>query len=362
MKVWWKGKSEAWGNAKGYGVHNDQMLAACERGGMNFVADPQDADVCFQVAVPLTFERTEGKPNVLFTMYEMDSIPDSWIPIIQKADMLIVPCRHNVAIFRKHYDGPIEVCQEGIDPDVFKLVDRKMPGPKEMFNFLWVGATNPRKGYELVQMAWDLWIRNQPAEVVDRTQLILKTTRSDSEGKIDRVRITPPGMKGLPIKSNVYMDSRRISLEELVELYTGSHAFLLPSFGEGWGLTLCEAQATGLPCVYTPWSGPQDFMKPKFGYPAQYKMVEQKTLLAKGGVVGKDLDNLMIDHVGKAAQASPNSIYKLMDEIFWNYETALRKGRIGAYHIHRHFTWDIAGKKLIKILEKHYGDDVRAAA
>jgi len=356
MKVWWKGRQDAWGNAKGYGVHNDQMLAACTRNGMEFEQDPLNADVCFQIAVPLTYTPVKDKPNVLFTMYEMDSIPQSWVPLIHNVDLLIVPCRHNKNLFRKYYDGPIEVCQEGIYPEVYKPVERTKPGMKEMFNFLWVGATNPRKGYELVQLAWDLWIRNQPAEVVDQTQLVLKTTRADSEGKIDRLSIIPPGMKGLPIRSNVILDSRRVDLDELLTIYAGSHAFLLPSYGEGWGLTLCEAQATGLPCIYTPWSGPVDFMKEKFSYPLRYKMVEQKTIIPKGS--GKS----EIDHIGHAAQADPNHIYERMNEIYWNYETALRRGRLGATHLHRNFTWDIAGKKLIKILEKYYGAKARKAA
>lgn len=351
MKVWWRGRNpDLWGNAKGYNVHNENMLAASERAGLEFAESPEDADIAFQIAVPTGFDPVEGKPNVLFTMYEMDTIPKSWIPKIQKADMLVVPCRHNVAIFQRHFDGPIEVCQEGINPEVFKYIERKEPKQDEMFNFLWIGATNPRKGYELVAMAAELWVRNMPPKVLNRTQLIMKTQRSDTEGDVEITRVVPPGYpKDGPVGMNIVFDTRRVDTDELMRIYAGSHAFLLPSFGEGWGLTLCEAQATGLPCIYTPWSGPQDFMRPTFGYPVGYKLVDQTAVIPKPDGTQE------IDHIGKGACANPNDIADRMAEIYTNYPTALRRGRQGSSYLHRRFTWDIAGEKLVKILRKHYG-------
>jgi hypothetical protein len=368
MTVWWRGRDDTWGNAKGYNVHNQQMEKACERAGLQF-ASKEDADVAFQIAVPTGYEPVPGKPNVLFTMYEMDSIPEKWIPLIQKADLLIVPCRHNVAIFRKHYGGPIEVCQEGIDPERYGYIEREKPGLRpvtqhaletedegDRFRFLWLGATNPRKGYELVTLAWDLWCRNSPPDVINSTELYLKTQRSDSDGEKKRGVVVPPGMKHKPVRSQVWFDNRRVGDDEMMKLYADAHAFLLPSFGEGWGLTLCEAQATGAPCVYTPWSGPVDFMRPYFGYPARYKLVEQKTIVPKPDGTRE------IDHVGKAACADPNHIYELMVDIYQRYDRALKRGRLGSTFLHRYFTWDHAGRVLTDILHKHFGDEERIAA
>lgn len=349
MKVWWRGRNpDLWGNAKGYNVHNENMLSASERMGLEFAETPEAADVAFQIAVPTTFEPVEGKPNVLFTMYEMDSIPKSWIEPIRKADLIIVPCRHNVALFRRHFDGPIEVCQEGIDPQKFPYIERHEPGPDEVFNFLWLGASNPRKGFEIVQLAADLWVRNVTPEVRGKTQMILKTQRSDGRQDVEEIKIYAPGKRHEPA-FRLIVDTRRVDDEELLNIYAGSHCFMLPSFGEGWGLTLCEAQATGLPCIYTPWSGPQDFMKPSFGYPVKYRLIDQKAVIPKADGTTE------IEHTGKAAMADPNDVAHKMGLIYSNYQTALRKGRQGSSYLHRRFTWDTAGGKLVEILRKHYG-------
>ena len=66
---------------------------------------------------------------------------------------------------------------------------------------------------------------------------------------------------------SMVIDQRNISTEELRELYNSAHAFILPTSGEGWGLTLTEAMATGLPCTWTHWSGPVDYADNKTGYP-----------------------------------------------------------------------------------------------
>jgi glycosyltransferase involved in cell wall biosynthesis len=349
MKLYWKRRDEGWGNAKGYNSMADSFYkAVTEDIGYQLEKNPYNADVCLHLAVPTTFEPIPGKFNALVTMYEMDSIPKSWVKMVNRADMLIVPCHQNVGIFKKHFKKPIEVCPLGVDPAVYTFKERVQPTEKEMFNFLWVGATNPRKGYELVLHAWDLWFRMMPIDVVDRTQLILKTQRGSEEGEIKRLRITPPGMKKTdPVASNVILDSRRVSTEELVHIYHGAHAFMLPSFGEGWGLTLCEAQATGLPCIFTPWSGPKEFMQDRFSYPVRYKMAEQSSIIPKAD------GNHIIDHTGLAAVADPNHIVQKMSEIFFHYDRAIEKGRAGSVHIHKNFTWRQAGEKLIKILEKH---------
>jgi glycosyltransferase involved in cell wall biosynthesis len=356
MKLYWKRRDEGWGNAKGYNNMADSFYRAVTE-DLGFKLEPNafHADICLHLAVPTTFEPVPGKVNVLLTMYEMDSIPNSWIPMIQRADMLIVPCHQNVGIFKKHFKGPVVSCPLGVDPEVFTFKQRVKPTEKEMFNFLWVGATNPRKGYELVLHAWDLWFRSMPPEIVDRTQLILKTQRGNEEGEIKRLRIRPPNLpKSVPVSSNVILDTRRVPIEELVHIYHGCHAFMLPSFGEGWGLTLCEAQATGLPCIFTPWSGPKEFMKDSWSYPVRYRMAEQKA------VIPKPDGTQIIDHAGLAAVADPNHIARRMFEIFDKYDLALKKGLAGSNHIHKNFTWTQAGEKLLNILEKYNSERMAA--
>ena len=178
-------------------------------------------------------------------MYEMDRIPPEWIPKVQLADLIIVPCRHNVPLFKKHVKVPVDVCQEGFESLEWPYIKREFPKGNEFFNFLWVGASNPRKGYEFVCGAWEMWLSSQPEEVTRRTRMIMKTTKSGDDESVKAM-------------FNCIIDNRKLPFKELKEIYYKSHAFVFPTLGEGWGLTLNEAAASGLPCIYTPWSGPKD--------------------------------------------------------------------------------------------------------
>ena len=356
MKICWMSDWNRWGNGKGYTVHNTMMRTWSERIGVQITDLPTEADVVLDIVVPTGYKPVPGKFNILFTMYEMATLPDEWIEPVNKADLLIVPCEQNKRLFRQYTKRPIEVCKEGIDPaeyqfrerDPGRMVEsrrgvkyRAMPENRH-FNFLWVGASNPRKGYEIVTMAWEEWLKREPQEVVQNTRLIMKSTK---ETEAERVG----SMFGCII------DLRKLPLEDLINLYYESHAFLLPSMGEGWGLTLCEAQATGLPCIYTPWSGPVDFMRPEWSYPAKFAMRPMRAMK-------QTEDGPKPYHTGIVAQADPKSVYRRMAQIYYGYETALAKGKRGSDWIQGNFTWELAARRLAEIIGKYTGQTLEASA
>ncbi len=50
-------------------------------------------------------------------------------------------------------------------------------------------------------------------------------------------------------------------------LYRSVDSFVLPSRGEGWGMPILEAMASGLPTIATNWSGQTEFLNDQTGYP-----------------------------------------------------------------------------------------------
>jgi len=328
------------GNGYGYSNHNRQMREWSERLGATLSAD---AEIAIHITVPTGFTRIPGKFNVLFTMYEGQIIPKDWIEPINRADLLIVPCEHNKYIFANYFKGPIEVCQEGYDPDVFEMVNRTEPAytPEDPFRFLWVGASNPRKGYQHIIEAWALFWKRFPHEH-DNSVLVMKTTQI---GREERVVHT----------DNVYIDTRDYSLENLKTLYEVSHAFLFPTMGEGWGLTLMEAAATGLPCIYTDFSGPRDFMVDGGGYKLKWKPKSTNTLkiLVDGSRVPY--------HTTVSASVDIEHLARRMAQVYHGYQEALKRGGKQAAHIRERFTWEQAGIRFLEIMDK-YADRARRVA
>lgn len=62
------------------------------------------------------------------------------------------------------------------------------------------------------------------------------------------------------VGSQLLVQEEEVNMEQLRSIYAAADAFVLPSHGEGWGLTLMESMAMALPTVGTGWSGNLAFM------------------------------------------------------------------------------------------------------
>jgi len=309
------------------------LRAACERAGS--VNDPL-SDMAVHIITPDKFMPVMGKCNVLYTMYECTTVPDSWVGPINQADVIVVPCRQNKALFENYTRKPVEVCWEGVDTDAFPYVKRTMPLVSP-FVYLWVGAPNPRKGFEHVGAAWEGWLKQ--GRVPSNAWLYCKSSGVAKGEFVQRVD-----------KARLIIDTRNLSVAELFGLYEKAHAFLLPSMGEGFGLTLAEAMSTGLPCVYTPWGGPRDFIDESCGYPVKWRFTNVTALKMVSATQREEF------HKSCAAFADVDDIIRRMDQIYHAYPRALEKGKKAAERIRKHFTWDISARSFLDIIRKYQGE------
>ncbi len=320
------------GNGYGYSMHTKMLHEACLRAGST---DDYRAQTAIHIITPNKYHPIPGKRNVLYTMYECTTLPDDWIEPIQGADLIVVPCRQNRDLFKQYTKAPVEVCWEGVNTEAFPFVERKMPFVSR-FVFLWVGAPNPRKGFEHVGAAWD-GLRAS-GRMPKNAWLYCKSTGVERENIVEE----RAGMR-------VTIDTRNLSVAELFGLYRDAHAFALPSMGEGFGLTLAEAMSTGLPCIYTPWGGPRDFIDETCGYPVKWEFSPVTTMK-----VGEDGKRTMHQKT-YAAYADVNDIMRRMEQIYYGYDTALAKGRRAAKRIRDGFTWDISARSFLDIISRYEG-------
>jgi glycosyltransferase involved in cell wall biosynthesis len=372
MKISWAANSyDGVGNAFGYTTHQKNLRAALEEIGVEIT---DDAEILVHIVVPDVFKPDSHRKNILYTMYEMATIPERWVSAVNAADLIVTPCTHNQKLFSRYTDKPVEMCWEGVK--VADYTYRKREFPKdEPFIFLWVGASNPRKGYEHVVAAWTQFKRMHP-ELNGKVRLIMKTTQTGegkhftafeydpeqtmwvgkkgSEVEMPKERIINLG-KGNQIDSTI--DTRRLPLHAegdlpgLVDLYHMAHAFLLPSMGEGFGLTLAEAMSTGLPCIYTPWSGPRDFADATTGYPVKWRFTKVASVVRRVFVDGRE--ESIPQHSSLAASAEIGDIVRKMEQIYFNYDEALRRGVKAAERIRKDFTWYRSAASFKKIVEKY---------
>jgi glycosyltransferase involved in cell wall biosynthesis len=357
MKICWPTKvNPLVGNAYGYGFHNSMMRRHIQK--YVEIDDENKADIFVQITPADHFIPIPGKFNVLFSMFEFNDLPQTYIDNLDKADLILVPCSFCKKLFEKYTNKPVEVCWEGVDPEIYRYHERK---PTVPFRFLWVGAPNPRKGYQLILEAVKVceqlknieiyikttvpkmnWIQTLVNVWKKRKEIFANEFRRQSFWRM-LARIPTPQLADKVTRygkhKNIVFDTRKLPIEDLLELYNSAHCFILPSFGEGWGLTLSEAMATGAPCVATSHTGTSDFFDDSVGYVIEHQIRTQ------------ELANYKLTTTGFAPDAQ--SMLDRMFEVMRDYKKALKKGRAASHRILQDFTWDRSAQRMHEILRRY---------
>jgi glycosyltransferase involved in cell wall biosynthesis len=375
MRIHWAVNTNYIGIGFGYSTHQKRLREGLERQGVEIT---EKSDIAVHLTTPDAFRPIPGKFNILYTMYECTTLPKRWVDPINKAHALVVPCRQNVALFRNYTKLPLALCWEGVEVDKYTYIEREFPEDRP-FTYLWLGASNPRKGTEHIIYAWERFNIELQMRGMDRTKflLILKTTQErdrevgvnfkfkNKQGKLlweETKSEKMPAERLLQVAGNAIFDSRRLPVlpvkceynlnepNSLQEIYHAAHCFVLPTRGEGFGLTLAEAAATGCPCIYTPWGGPKDFMSRDTGYPLKFKFSPVRAIGYRKNKESGKMEKY-ISHESQGADADIDHIVRRMFQVYFDYKTALEKGKKAAENIRAGFTWDISAQSFIKIVE-----------
>jgi len=358
---WFTNIKNPYGNILGYATHSRMLKKYSEK---YFDLD-ENAKLVLHINPADHFYPLKDKINILFSMWEFDELPVSYIKRLKYADMLIVPSSYCRDVFKKNYNKKVYVCWEGIEPELYPYKERKLPQGNEKFRILWLGAPNPRKGYIFVQELIKI------VEQFPKVEIYLKTTMSKStwgyaikyffkhwknicyeKGKlISLVRIlnkipTPKlfnTYREYGKYKNIIFDTRRLPYEDVRNLYYSAHLFVFPSLGEGWGLPLGEAMATGCPCIGIDYTGCKDFFDDEVGYTLKYNTFKD-TLT--------NYDNLVVDiRIPETKDFVEKVIYVLN-----HYQEALNKAKKASERMHSKFTWERSALRLKEIIEEYAKD------
>lgn len=185
------------------------------------------------VVPPHYFMPVPGKTNVLFTMWETDTLPDHVIAGLAKADRLLVPSDYCRQVWKAHGFNaevvPLGVHDAWLTADTHRST---IAHEDRVLRYLWVGSAISRKGWELLAPAWKIAFGGT---LKGGVQLYVKT-------------IAAPGMPRKveeTFAGRVIVDSRDLDMVDLLHLYESADVFVFPSYGEGFGLPPLEAMAAG---------------------------------------------------------------------------------------------------------------------
>lgn len=275
---------------------------------------------------PPRFERPAQGRLALILPWEYHFDPDYWIdPLLKNVDevwcysravrdchlrsgapaerLFLTPLGADTDTFKP--DGPEHIFTN--EPGAARLLDLWRGGERP-FIFLFVGGAMPRKGIDILLDAFRFGFSRR-----DRVALVVKDTGTATvyRGQTQQARLMEMAREeaGAPV---VYIE-RELGATELAALYRAADCLVLPYRGEGFGLPVVEAMASGKPVIVTAGGSTDDFVDEEVGWrvPAEVRPMQDGHV---GGItcvqppmllepLAQDLADAMWAAVGDPAEA-----------------------------------------------------------
>lgn len=210
-------------------------------------------NVWLQVGPGDTVLRYFRGQKIAYTMYEASALPSGWRDGLNAADRVFTP-----SLWGKHVmiDNGVEasrvcVVPGGVDADAYNFWGPKLNLPPEPFKFLMVGKYEVRKGYDEALRAFKDVFGDDPNVMLllKATSFVDKEAVKHVQSKIEEIGVSQAKLVDGALQTHL-----------MAALYRSCDCLIYPSRGEGWGLPLIEAMASGLPVLTTNCSGHSEFL------------------------------------------------------------------------------------------------------
>jgi hypothetical protein len=271
-----------------------------------------------------TWLQSPFKKNICILPFETTRIPPSWVEKINSFDAVFTLSKQNIQMMKDSgVTVPVELIYWGTNTQKFRPIERVDDG---IFTFGTLGALSIRKGTDLLVRAFELAFSPRVTDV----RLLCKTSYNHynfaSKDQRIKVELTP------------------WDHDELMKKFFGEvDCFVLPTRGEGWGLPLTEAMATGLPVITTGWSGPMEFVTPDVGWLLDYKLVPAKEFS----------ETVYKEPCGDWAEPSLDDLVVKMRYAYEHQDEVKQKGQAATKHIQENFTWEETQPRFYELLDKY---------
>lgn len=238
-------------------------------------------------------ERQTGRRVFGYTVWELESLPGHWPPILNELDAVLVPCRWNVEVFRRSgVTVPIHVVPHlsqfeamPAPSDAARAALRTRLGAKgrwqDRFVFYTIGYWSNRKAPDLALRAyWQAFTADDPVTMVVKTSTgdITRWRRHWRNGfrrrhpspEITAARMARQLRRPAPW---IVVADERLDDAEVLALHEIGDCYVSLARAEGWGLGTFEAARLGKPVVSTLYGGQRDYLRSGHCWTVGHEMV-----------------------------------------------------------------------------------------
>lgn len=193
--------------------------------------------------------------NIQWIVFESTKVPEHIMSVLRPADQVWVPSSWGQEVLVANGIPASKICvvPEGVNSQLFHAYRRIKWTADRPFRFLSVGKYEQRKSFDETLEAFAQTFGNTAG-----IELVIKSnyfTNHEQKAQALQKKILELGL------TNVTVLWGQMQASEIAELYRSCDAFVFPTKGEGWGLPLIEAAASGLPIITVPYSGHTEFVQ-----------------------------------------------------------------------------------------------------
>jgi glycosyltransferase involved in cell wall biosynthesis len=291
------------------------------------------------------------KYHIGMTTFETTSLPAPWMVNMRAMDELWTFSNWAKGIFEERgIRRPITVIPHGVDVMKFRPglqpLKQIRPATNSSYifgaNFDWTERKNPRA---LLQAYFSTFKADDPVCLAIKSyyQFPIEQSREYITAYINGVK-HQMGLKRTP---RILLITDMMAPEIIPNFYASLDAYVLPSRGEGWGLTYSEAMATGLPTVAVNWSGHTEFM------------TDQNSILCKNyrlRQISRADAGAQEQYVGHEwAEVDPEELGSNMRTLFEKPQLGQKIGEIARRDMMTKYSWQNAGRLALARLNEIYG-------
>lgn len=226
-----------------------------------------NADAVEAVAPVLGPSFFQGRHVIGYWVWELESFPERWATAFDRFDEIWVPSRFCLDAISRVSPVPVVYVPPGIDVAEAPPADRRRLGLRPdttVFSFVFdVNSFLPRKNPLAVVDAFERAFTPEERRRGDAA-LILKSTaavRPVADLDLLRQRSTLPGVRLV----EAYWPHARV-----LRLIADSQAYVSLHRAEGFGYTIAEAQALGVPVIATGYSATTDLVDVSHALPVRW--------------------------------------------------------------------------------------------
>ena len=225
----------------------------------SFVGPPSNVDFhLFHGTPPLWARMAFPLRNVIaMTVWETDTMPTQWRPILTHAVDVWLPCEFNANVFTAALGKPVfklphPVFSTETNGDAASDTVREWEIQPDDFVFYSIFEWQDRKSPERTMEAYFRAFREE-----DHTILVLKTNpgaAAVATRALEEIRKRTASRARVVMRAEAWSETQIAALHARGDCYVSLHR------GEGWCYPLFEAATRGNPVIATGYSGPLDFL------------------------------------------------------------------------------------------------------